>query len=200
MARRATRLAMDGVQMTIVLLAAIGEQRQLGLNNELLWKLPGDLPRFKEMTMGSPIIMGRKTFDSIGRPLPGRTNIVISRNTDLMIQGATVVTSITEAIEVAEKESLANSEQDSPENIFVIGGGEIYTLFLPEADALELTLVEDSPEADAFFPDFMGEAANGSVNKIFKEVSRETNQAKDLRYHYVRYERASASKEHSSRD
>ena len=158
--------------MNIILFAAIGLKRELGLNNELLWKLPGDLPRFKEMTMGSTIIMGRKTFDSIGKPLPGRKNVVITRNEGLDIEDVTVVTSAKQAL------ALVHSTTD----VFVIGGGEIYNMFLPMADVLELTLVEDSPEADAFFPDYK--------DSTFKEVSRETNQANDLRYHYVRYERA----------
>ncbi len=173
--------------MKITLVAAIGQQRQLGLNNELLWKLPGDLPRFKAMTMGSPIVMGRKTYDSIGKPLPGRMNIVISRNEDLTIDGVTVVASTEAAVTAAEK--------TDAENIFVIGGGEIYTLFLTEADVLELTLVDDSPEADAFFPEYV---IPKSHENAFVEVSRETNQAGDLRYHYVRYERANRTKEHSA--
>lgn len=191
--------------MNIILVAAIGQQRQLGFNNELLWKLPGDLPRFKEMTMGSPIIMGRKTFDSIGRPLPGRTNIVITRNADLVIEGTTVVTSVKQAIDIAGKESSASkkpstSKDSLDKNIFVIGGGEIYSLFLAEADVLELTLVDDSPEADAFFPDFLRDTSTESIHSSFKEVSRETNQTNDLRYHYVRYERANANNEHSTSD
>ncbi len=159
--------------MNIILVAAIGEQRQLGLDNQLLWKLPGDLPRFKDMTMGSPIIMGRKTFDSIGKPLPGRLNIVISRDESLQIDRASVVSSVSDAIDCAKQEHV--------DNVFVIGGGEIYGLFLPVANALELTLVDDAPEADAFFPDYLDN---------FSEVSRQTNDANDLRYHYVRYERA----------
>lgn len=179
--------------MKIILVAAIGQQRQLGLNNELLWKLPGDLPRFKAMTMGSPIVMGRKTFDSIGKPLPGRTNIVISRNTALAIDGVTVVASVEAAVKAAK--------QEQAENIFVIGGGEIYTLFLPEADVLELTLVDDSPEADAFFPEYLTDIKTESLENsesAFLEVTRETNQSENLRYHYVRYERANRTENNSS--
>ena len=168
--------------MKIILVAALGQQRQLGLNNELLWQLPGDLPRFKAMTMGSPIVMGRKTFDSIGRPLPGRENIVISRNAELAIDGVTVVTSVEAAVDAARK--------THAENVFVIGGGEIYALFLPEADALELTLVDDSPKADAFFPEYLTDEKTANIKSVFIEVSRQSNQADDLRYHYVRYERS----------
>ncbi len=163
--------------MNIVLIAAIGKERQLGLNNELLWKLPGDLPRFKQMTTGAPIVMGRKTFDSIGRPLPDRANIVLSRNTGLQINGVQTAATVEQALDIAKQQQV--------ENVFIIGGGEIYSLFLEQANVLELTLVDDSPDADAFFPDFLTNAGNSA----FKEVSRETNQADDLRYHYVRYER-----------
>jgi dihydrofolate reductase len=169
-------------QMKIILVAAIGKERQLGLNNELLWKLPGDLPRFKEMTLGSPIIMGRKTYDSIVRPLPGRKNIVISRDSSIKIDGVSVASSNKEAVEQAETGA---SEKEPIENVFVIGGGEIYALFLPVSDALELTLVNDSPHADAFFPDFSGQK--------FHEISRQSNQAENLSYDYVRYERSSTN-------
>lgn len=170
--------------MNIVLIAAIGKQRQLGLNNELLWKLPGDLPRFKQMTMGAPIVMGRKTFDSIGRPLPGRANIVLSRNADLQIDDVQVATTVEQALNIAK--------QQQTDNVFIIGGGEIYSLFLEQANVLELTLVDDSPNADAFFPEFL----TNSDSSAFKEISRETNQADDLRYHYVRYERIDTHSQH----
>ena len=162
--------------MEIVLIAAIGSERQLGLDNQLLWHLPGDLPRFKAMTMGFPIVMGRKTFDSIGKALPGRTNIVLSRNSTLSLPDVKLANTVNEAIEMAQFEQA--------KKLFVIGGGEIYSLFLPTADALELTLVEDSPQADAYFPDFLS-----SSEYEFKEVSRESLQAENLHYHYVRYEK-----------
>ncbi len=162
--------------MDIVLIAAVGNERQLGLDNQLLWDLPGDLPRFKEITMGSPIIMGRKTYDSIGRPLPGRRNIVISRDKNLNIDGVDIAHSVEDAAALAEA--------DNTDQVFVIGGGEIYSLFLPASNVLELTEVHDSPKADAFFPDY---------NDGFVEVSRLRNEADDLRYDYVRYERNSHS-------
>jgi len=122
--------------------------------------------------MGSPIIMGRKTFDSIGRPLPGRQNIVISRDPDLKIDGADIANSVDQALELAKTQNA--------EKVFVIGGGEIYGLFLPSANTLELTEVKDSPKADAFFPEY---------NNSFVEISRLRNDANDLIYDYVRYER-----------
>ena len=169
--------------MNIVLIAAIGKERQLGLNNELLWQLPGDLPRFKQITMGAPIVMGRKTFDSIGRPLPGRANIVLSRNAELQIDGVQIATTIEQALDIAE--------QEQSDDVFIIGGGEIYSLFLDQANVLELTLVDDSPKADAFFPEIVSSSTAG-----FKEVSRESKLAGDLRYHYVRYERVDSNAEH----
>lgn len=159
--------------MEIILVAALGKERQLGLDNQLLWKLPGDLPRFKEMTMGSPIVMGRKTYDSIGRPLPGRKNIVITRDDSLVIEGVEITHSTEQALTIAKQEN-------DDGKVFVIGGGEIYSLFLPVATSLELTLVEDSPAADAFFPEYGNE---------FNEVSRQENQVDALRYDYVTYRR-----------
>ena len=159
--------------MDIILIAAIGRNRELGKDNQLLWQLPGDLPRFKALTMGCPIIMGRKTFASIGRPLPGRHNIVVTRNSAFSCPGVTVVHTIEQA--------LAAGRQSSAATLFVIGGGEIYRLFLPLATQLELTLVDDAPPADAFFPAYSDD---------FSEVARETNRADGLRYDYVTYERS----------
>lgn len=156
--------------MNITLVAAIGQQRQLGLDNQLLWQLPGDLPRFKNMTMGHSIIMGRKTYESIGKPLPGRANIILTRDSGYQVDGATVVHSIEQAL-------VAVSAQQA---VFVIGGGEIYTVFLPIATHLELTLVADSPAADAYFPEYIQQ---------FVETARQHNQAEQLRYDYVSYER-----------
>ena len=152
----------------------MGKNRELGYQGELLWHLPGDLPRFKQLTMGCPIIMGRKTFDSIGRPLPGRTNIVLTQNNAFSADGILTANSVDQAIDLAE-----NTKSD---NIFVIGGGEIYTLFLPYANRLELTLVEDTPEkADAFFPDYS--------ELGFSEINRLHNDDGGLSFDYVSLER-----------
>ena len=176
--------------MEIVLVAALGNERQLGLDNQLLWQLPGDLPRFKAMTMGCPIVMGRKTYDSIGRPLPGRTNIVITRDKQCVIDGVETVNSTEQALKVAliatQNITTQNKEANEAESnvrsnkVFIIGGGEIYSLFLPLASGLELTLVNDSPKADAFFPEYSDQ---------FQEISRQPNQADDLHYDYVSYRR-----------
>lgn len=129
-------------------IAVIGKNRELGAANKLVFKVPGDLPRFRSITMGHPIIMGRKTFESIGRVLPGRANIVISRDTTLVIEGATVVESIEKALELGR-------QAEGSEEVFVIGGGEIYNLAMPYVERLYLTVVDESArEADVFFPDY----------------------------------------------
>lgn len=147
--------------MEIILIAAVGENGEMGRDNQLLWHLPGDLPRFKALTMGWPIIMGRKTFDSIGRALPGRLNIVLTANDDWQADGVTETNSVDRALELAvselAKSELANSklgDQQSSGKIFIIGGGQIYKLFLPYATSLEMTEVHDAPIADTFFPNF----------------------------------------------
>ena len=129
----------------IVLIAAIGKNRELGYQNKLLWQIPGDLPRFKQITMGSPIIMGRKTFDSIGHPLPGRQNIVISRNRSWSHIG----------VDCANSSSQALALVTDAEKVFVIGGSEIYDLYIDDADRMELTEVDDAPaHVDVWFPDY----------------------------------------------
>lgn len=160
--------------MNIILIAAMGQKRELGYQGDLLWHLPGDLPRFKQLTMGCPIIMGRKTFDSIGKPLPGRTNIVLTQNQQFNVEGITTANT--------EQQALEQAKATQSDDIFVIGGGEIYTVFLPYANRLELTLVEDSPaQADAFFPDYSDFG--------FTEISRQHNEADSLKFDYVSLER-----------
>lgn len=114
------------------------------------WHLPGDFKYFKEKTLGKPIIMGRKTWDSLGRPLPGRLNIVVSRQADLHLEGAEVCPSLEEAVARAEEWAL---EQGASE-LMLIGGAQLYAQALPHADRLYLTRVYLSPEGDAWFPEF----------------------------------------------
>lgn len=130
----------------ISLIAAIGKNRELGKNNQLLWDIPEDMKFFRETTAGHPVIMGRKTFESIGRPLPKRVNIVITRNLDYQKEGILVFPSIEEALEEAKK-------HDENE-VFVIGGAEIYKQSLPFADKLYLTHVDANFDADTFFPEY----------------------------------------------
>ena len=131
--------------MTISIIVAYAENRVIGRDNTLLWHLPDDLKRFKRLTMGHHIIMGRKTWESIGRPLPGRTNVVISGNRELEIPGVKIFHSLGEALNTAE-----NQGEDEA---FVIGGGEIYRQALPSADKLYLTVVTGSDEGDTYFPE-----------------------------------------------
>ena len=131
---------------TINIIVAISKKnRAIGKNNDLLWRISEDLKRFKEITTGHPVIMGRKTFESIGRPLPNRTNIITTRNKDLKIIGALVTNSLEEAIHKA-------SELDS--EIFIIGGAEIYKETINLANRLYLTIIDEEKEGDAFFPDY----------------------------------------------
>lgn len=127
----------------IILIAATSENNALGKNNELVWHLPDDFRRFKELTSGHHIIMGRKTFESFPKPLPNRTHVVISRQENYHPEGCIVVKSMQEALEICPKN----------EDAFIIGGGEIYTLGLAFSDKIELTLVHGIFEADAFFPE-----------------------------------------------
>lgn len=131
--------------MQVSILVAVGQNGEIGKDNQLLWKLSDDLKLFKKRTLGHAIIMGRKTYDSIGKPLPGRANIVISQNKNLKIEGCTVVHSLEEAIKSAE-------EQTDKEEIFIIGGQQIFELSAPIATKLYLTEVNAAfPDADTFF-------------------------------------------------
>lgn len=127
----------------ITIVVAMGLKNEIGADNQLLWHLPQDLKHFKEITTGHPIIMGRKTYESIGRPLPNRTNIVVSRKKDWFEEGVLIVGSLKEALKFAKK---------IDENVFVIGGGNIYEQTIDLADKLEVTLVKAEINADIFFP------------------------------------------------
>lgn len=132
----------------ITMIAAAGENNELGKNNDLLWHLPDDFKRFKQLTTGHHIIMGRKTFESFPKPLPNRIHIVITRNKEYKKEGAVVVHSMKEALKISEKDAQP----------YIIGGGEIYTMGLPIADKIELTRVHGTFEdADTFFPEFSEE-------------------------------------------
>ena len=131
----------------ICLIVAQGLNRVIGHNNEMPWHIPEDLQYFKRTTLGKPVIMGRKTFESIGRPLPQRPNIVITRQQDWQAEGVEVAHSIDQAIEMAK-------ELGDFEEIMVIGGAEIYRQSLPMADRLYITQVQAAFEGDAFFPEY----------------------------------------------
>ena len=125
------------------MIAAAAENNALGKDNELVWHLPNDFKRFKSLTTGHHIIMGRKTFESFPKPLPNRTHIVISRQNGYKPEGCIVVNSLNEALAICPKD----------EDSYIIGGGEIYKLALPYADRIELTRVHHQFDADAFFPE-----------------------------------------------
>jgi dihydrofolate reductase len=136
--------------LPLSLIAALGENRVIGVDNSMPWHLPGDFKYFKATTLGKPIIMGRKTWDSLGRPLPGRLNIVVSRQTGLALEGAEVFPSLDAAVERAQEWA---TEQGADE-LMLIGGAQLYAQGLEQADRLYLTRVALSPDGDAWFPEF----------------------------------------------
>lgn len=141
--------------MHISLIAAMAHNRVIGKNGDMPWHLPGELQYFKSLTMGKPIVMGRKTFESIGRPLPGRHNIVISRSADNLPAEVTVVPSPEAAIKAAQLR--AEEENRQVEELMVIGGGQIYAAFLPIATRLYLTHIDLTVDGDTWFPDYQPE-------------------------------------------
>ena len=142
-------LAAMKMTLPLSLIAALAHNRVIGRDNQLPWHLPADLKHFKALTLGKPIIMGRKTWDSLGRPLPGRLNIVVSRQAGLTLEGAEVFATLEEAIERAD----AWAREEDAEELMLIGGAQLYQQALPLAQRLYLTRVALQPEGDAFFPD-----------------------------------------------
>ncbi|WP_308581397.1 dihydrofolate reductase [uncultured Pseudomonas sp.] len=136
--------------LPLSLIAALGENRVIGVDNSMPWHLPGDFKYFKATTLGKPIIMGRKTWDSLGRPLPGRLNLVVSRQTDLALEGAEVFPSLEAAVERAD----AWAREHGADELMLIGGAQLYAQGLAQADRLYLTRVALSLEGDAWFPAF----------------------------------------------
>ena len=136
--------------LPLSLIAALGENRVIGVDNSMPWHLPADFKYFKATTLGKPIIMGRKTWDSLGRPLPGRLNLVVSRQTGLQLEGAEVFASLDAAVARAQ----AWAVEQGVSEVMLIGGAQMYTQGLADADRLYLTRVGLSPEGDAWFPEF----------------------------------------------
>ena len=161
----------------ITLIVAMGKNREIGKENQLLWHLPKDLKHFKELTSGYPIIMGRKTYESIGKPLPNRTNIVISRKNDWFEEGILIVGSIKEAVKFAKK---------IDEEVFVIGGGNIYEQTIDLADKLEVTLVDAVLDADTFFPKI-----NEKVWQKTNEERHQKDEKNEFDFCFQTYERVS---------
>jgi dihydrofolate reductase len=158
------------------ILVAFDENRVIGKNNTLIWHLPADLKRFKSLTTGHVIIMGRKTFESIGKPLPNRTTIVISRQADLQIEGVIIAHSVEEAI--------LKAKSISREDIFIVGGAEIYTLSLALADQILVTQLHDIFEGDAYFPEIPMETFE--VTEKERGITDEKNA---YQYSYITYTR-----------
>ena len=149
----------------IILIAAVAENNALGKNNDLLWHLPNDFKRFKEITSGHHIIMGRKTFESFPKPLPNRTHVIITRQKNYIYEGCIVVQDLEKAIAVCPKN----------ETIFVIGGGEIYSQSIHLADQLDITRVHHSFEADVYFPE---------IDLTIWELTSEVFNSKDEKHLY----------------
>ena len=131
------------MKKSLTLIAAMGKNRAIGLDGRMPWHLPAELQHFKKATMGKAIVMGRKTWQAIGRPLPGRRNIVVSRNPGFHAEGVDLANSLDDAI--------AMSESDE---VMIIGGGQLYALALPMANRMVLTLIDIEPEADTWFPEW----------------------------------------------
>lgn len=163
----------------IIMIAAVAENNALGRDNELVWHLPNDFKRFKTLTTGHHIIMGRKTFESFPKPLPNRTHIVISRQKDYSPEGCIVVDSMQKAMEICPKN----------EDLYIIGGGEIYNLGLPFTDKIEITRVHESFDADAFFPEI-----NLDEWEIIESKFNEKDEKHPYNYTYQTYSRKSAPK------
>lgn len=156
------------------MIAAAGQNNELGKDNALVWHLPNDFKRFKTLTTGHHILMGRKTFESFPKPLPNRTHVVITRNTDYRSEGIVVVHNLNAALEVAK---------DDPQP-FIIGGGEIYRLGMEVADRIELTRVHGSFEADTFFPEIP------ETNwELIEQVHHPTDEKHAFAFTYETYDR-----------
>lgn len=151
----------------ITLIAACSSNRVIGKDNQLIWKVPGDLKRFKELTTGHPILMGRKTFESIGKPLPNRANIVITRDKNWQHEECLVYNDFEDVLNLYEKQ-----------NLFVIGGGEIYKTLISVADKIELTLIDKEFDGDAYFPE---------IDSNWDVQHSETHQCEEFTYHYITY-------------
>lgn len=145
--------------MEIVLVVAKSKNNVIGVDGDLPWKISADLKHFKAVTMGHPIIMGRKTWDSIGRPLPGRRNIVITRRDDLVIDGVDVVQSIDAALDLCQKDNAAKA--------MIVGGGQIYKDVIGRADAIEVTEVHTEIEGDTVFPEIRADEWNETARETF---------------------------------
>ncbi|MDT7832361.1 dihydrofolate reductase [Flavobacteriaceae bacterium S356] len=160
----------------ITIIAAIGSRNELGKDNDLIWYLPADLKRFKKVTIGNYIVMGRNTYESIGKPLPNRTTVIITRNKSYTQEGCIVAHSIEEALEISKEQ----------QHVFIIGGAEIYKQCLQNdlVDRLDITRVHEQFEADVFFPEI--------DSKKWEIISREDHEADEKNkfdYSFISYQK-----------
>ncbi|MBI2655669.1 dihydrofolate reductase [Candidatus Woesearchaeota archaeon] len=155
---------------TISLIAALGKNRVIGNENRLIWKIPADMKRFREITAGKSVVMGRKTFESIGRPLPKRKNIIITRDKNFKAEGCIVVHALDGALKAA-----------GDGEIMIIGGAQIYAEFLPIAHKLYLTIIDKEFEGDAYFPEY--------DENEWKILRKEEHEDGGLMYSFVDFER-----------
>ncbi len=160
----------------LAMIAAMSRNRVIGRDNALPWHISADLKHFKRTTLGKPVVMGRKTFESIGRPLPGRTNIVVTRQKDYCPDGVRVATSTASALALADEVAAA----DGADEVMVIGGEQLYRSLLPHAERLYLTEVDAEVEGDAFFPD---------LDARWEVASEESGEEDDWRFRFVEYRR-----------
>lgn len=158
----------------ISLIAAMDRNRTIGKDNRMPWRLPADMAYFKKLTTGHSVIMGRKTFESIGKPLPGRRNIIITRDREFAVEGCIVCHSVEEALKF-----------DDGEEVFIIGGAEVYAEFMPHAGRLYITLLEEDFAGDAFFPEI-----NTAVWKLVSKTPGEKNEKNPYTYAFVVFDRA----------
>lgn len=160
--------------MSIAIIVAVAENGVIGKDNQLIWRLSSDLKRFKALTMGSPILMGRKTHESIGKALPGRENIILTRNKEYQAEGCRIINDL---------KAFIDSRKDTEEKIFIIGGEEIYRLSLEFADEVHLTRVHTNIDGDAFFPE---------LNSNWKEVDctkHQKDEKNEYDYSFLEYQK-----------
>lgn len=160
------------------IIVAMSENHVIGKDGSLPWHLPGDLAHFKKTTMGRPIIMGRKTFDSLGRPLPGRVNIIVTRNPSYHVDGAVVANSVNSALDQARAAAGDDGE------IFILGGAEIYRQVMPSVDRMIITHVHAHCDGDTFFPEF-----DPAQWRITEQVHHDKDQHNTYAYTICTYER-----------
>lgn len=170
--------------MKVVLVAAVAENGVIGRNGKLPWHIRSDLQYFKATTMGRPVVMGRKTYESIGKPLPGRTNIVVTRDADFAVPGVVVVHDLDAALDAARKDAV----QRGVDEIAVIGGTDIFRQTWPLADRLALTVVHARPEGDTFFPEI-----DPTQWKEIERRPQDKGPQDDCAFSFVTYVRAGAA-------